>query len=87
MTRFISTRKGDTERGPMIWMRPDDALIRLVTDGELVRVISERHSELVELRVDESLTRGSVVVRDVLGAVPSQTVRVVKPDTDAGHYA
>jgi len=28
------------------------------------------------------LTRGDVVLRDVLGAAPSEVVRVVKPDLD-----
>lgn len=83
--KFIATRKGDAERGPKIWMRPDDALIRLVTDGELVRVISGRYSDLAEMEVDETLPRGMVVVRDILGTAPSEVVRVVKPDTDAGH--
>ena len=30
---FIATRAGDAERGPLVRMRPDDALIRLVTEG------------------------------------------------------
>jgi hypothetical protein len=28
------------------------------------------------------LTRGDVVLRDVLGAAPSEIVRVIKPDLD-----
>jgi hypothetical protein len=79
---FIATRKGDAERGPLVRMRADDALVRLVTPGELVRVVSERRSELAVLEVDDSLPRGGVVLRDVVGASPSEIVRVVKVDTD-----
>lgn len=81
---FIATRKGDPERGPMVRMRPDDALIRLVTDGELVRVVSDRRQELAVLETDESLPRGGVVLRDVAGASISDIVRVIKLDTDTG---
>ena len=61
-------------------MRPDDALVRLVTAGELVRVVSERRSELAVLEMDESLPRGGVVLRDVVGASPSELVRVLRVD-------
>lgn len=80
---FISSRPGDAERGPMVRLRSDDALIRLVTGHELVRVVSDRRSELAELQIDDSLPRGSCVLRDVVGAAPSELVRVVKVDTDA----
>lgn len=80
---FISTRPGDPERGPLVRMRPDDALIRLVTHGELVRVVSERRQEIAVLETDESLARGSVVLRDVVGASISEIIRVIKLDTDA----
>lgn len=85
---FIATSPGDAERGPMVRMRPEDALIRLVTDGELVRVVSARHSELAVLQVDDSLPRGGVIVRDVLGASPSEIVRIIKLDMDTpGRFA
>ncbi len=83
---FIATRKGDAERGPMIRMRPEDALIRLVSDGELVRVVSDRRSELAVLVVDDTLPRGGVILRDVAGVSPSEIVRVLKPDTDGLRY-
>lgn len=83
---FIATRPGDPDRGPMIRMRPEDALIRLVTDGELVRVVSDRRSELAVLQVDDTLPRGGVILRDVAGASPSEIVRVLKPDTDSLRY-
>ena len=83
---FVATRTGDAERGPMIRMRPEDALIRLVSDGELVRVVSDRRSELAVLVVDDTLPRGGVILRDVAGASPSEIVRVLKPDTDGLRY-
>ncbi len=84
---FIATRSGDPERGPMVRMRPDDALIRLVSDGELVRVVSERRSEIAVLEIDETVPRGGVVLRDVAGASPSEIVRIVKMETDTHRYA
>ena len=79
---FISTRKGDPERGPLVRMRPDDALVRLISEGELVRVVSERRSELAVLAIDETLPRGGVVLRDVLGAAPSEIIRILRVDTE-----
>ena len=81
---FISSRPGDAERGPMIRLRSEDALVRLVTGHELVRVVSDRRSELAELQIDDSLPRGSCVLRDVVGATVSELVRVIKLDTDTG---
>jgi hypothetical protein len=77
---FVATRAGDAERGPLVRMRPDDALIRLVSDGELVRVVTARRSELAVLQIDDSLPRGGVVLRDVVGASPSEVVRIIKLD-------
>ena len=69
---FIATRPGDAERGPQVRLRSEDALIRLVTDGELVRVVSERRSELAVLVVDDTIQRGGVVLRDVVGTAISE---------------
>ncbi|MCZ8203527.1 molybdopterin dinucleotide binding domain-containing protein [Gemmatimonas sp.] len=77
---FIGTRKGDPDRGPMVRMRPDDALVRLVTAGDLVRVVSDRCSELAVLEIDESLPRGAVVLRDVVGASLADVIRVLRVD-------
>lgn len=82
VVRLIATRIGDAERGPMIWMRSDDAAHRLLVDGELVWVYGPRRHELATLRVDDSLPRGDVVLRDIAGASPSEVVRVTKPDLD-----
>ena len=81
---YIATRAGDAERGPMLRMRPDDALIRLVSEGELVRIVTDRRQELAVLEIDDTLVRGTVVLRDVLGASLSEIIRVVKLDTDRG---
>jgi hypothetical protein len=80
---FVSTRTGDAERGPQIRMRSDDAVIRLVSAGELVRVLTPRRAELAEVAIDDTLPRGGVVLRDVVGASPSELVRIVRLDTDA----
>ncbi len=83
---FIATHAGDPERGPMLRMRPDDALIRLVSEGELVRIVTDRRQELAVLEIDDTLARGTVVLRDVLGASLSEIIRVVKIDTDRGSF-
>jgi anaerobic selenocysteine-containing dehydrogenase len=75
---FIATRKGDAERGPMVRMRPDDALVRLVTAGDLVRVVSARRSELAVLELDDTLPKGGVVLRDVAGAAVSEIIRILR---------
>jgi anaerobic selenocysteine-containing dehydrogenase len=80
---FIATRRGDPERGPKVWMRADDALIRLLTDGEMVRIISPHRQELATVGIDDSLDRGCAVVRDVVGVQLAEVIRVVKPDFDA----
>jgi hypothetical protein len=84
VTAFISTRRGDADRGPLIRMRSDEAWRRLLTDGELVWVYGPRRHELATLQIDDSLPRGAAVVRDIPGIAPSETVRVIKVDLDAG---
>lgn len=80
---YIGTRKGDAKRGPMVRLRPEDALVRLLMPGELVRVVSERRSELAELEVDESVPKGGAILRDVAGAAVSEIIRVVRIDPDS----
>ncbi len=79
---FVATRRGDPERGPMVSMNANEASLRLLTDGELVWVKGPRRQELAELRIDDALPRGGVVVRDIAGVAVSEVVRVVKPDVD-----
>jgi len=79
---YVATRRGDQDRGPQVRMRADEAAVRLLTDGELVRVEGPRRQEFAVLRVDDELPRGAVVVRDVAGVAPSEVVRVRKVDTE-----
>jgi hypothetical protein len=79
---LVATRPGDAERGPMIRMRPEDARFRLIFDGELVWVYGPRRHELAVVAIDDSLPRGSVVLRDVAGTAPSETIRIFKVDAD-----
>lgn len=79
---FIATRKSDTERGPLLRIRPDDAESRSVDDGELVWVYGPRRHELAPVVYDESLPRGGVVVRDLAGLAVTEIVRLVKMDID-----
>ncbi len=79
---LIATRRGDPERGPVVWLRPDDAQFRLLTEGELAWVHTPRRNELAEVRIDESLTRGTTALRDIFGASVSEIVTITKPDLD-----
>ncbi len=79
---FVSTRKGDAERGPQVRMRSSEARFRLVQDGELVRVRGPRRHELAVLVIDESIPEGHVALRDVAGVTVTESVTVVKPDMD-----
>jgi anaerobic selenocysteine-containing dehydrogenase len=80
--RFIATRQGDAERGPMVTMHSLDAADRLLNEGELAWVYGPRRHELAEVRLDDTLKRGDVVLRDVAGSSPSEIIRVIKPDMD-----
>lgn len=80
---LVATRSGDLERGPMVTMNPVDAQSRLLTDGELAWVYGPRRHELATVRIDAATRLGNVVLRDIIGASPSESVRVVKPDLDS----
>jgi anaerobic selenocysteine-containing dehydrogenase len=82
VAELVATRRGDPDRGPMVVMNPRDARDRLLTDGELAWVYGPRRQELATVHIDDEMRLGDVVLRDVLGAAPSETVRVVKPDLD-----
>lgn len=66
----------------MVIMSLPDARSRLLTDGELAWVYGPRRHELAEVRIDLDTREGDVVLRDIVGARPSEIVRVVKPDLD-----
>jgi anaerobic selenocysteine-containing dehydrogenase len=80
--RLVASRWGEQDRGPMVWMHPDDARTRLLVDGELAWVYGPRRHELATVRVDPEQRKGDVALRDVAGASPSEIVRVIKPDMD-----
>ena len=80
---YVSTKKGDAERGPLVKMRPAEARIRLIQDGELVWVAGPRRSELAELVIDDSLPEGSCYLRDIAGVAHGEYVTVSKPDMDS----
>jgi anaerobic selenocysteine-containing dehydrogenase len=79
---LIATRSGDAERGPLVVMNPKDATARLLNDGELAGVYGPQRHELATVRLDPEAPVGDVVLRDIVGARPSEIVRVVKPDLD-----
>lgn len=82
VAQLIATRPGDDERGPLVIMNEDDARSRLLTNGELAWVYGPRRHELATVVIDEAVRRGDVILRDIIGASPSEIVRVVKPDLD-----
>ena len=82
---FRSTRPGDAERGPQIRMRSEDAVARMLVDGELAWVYGPRRHELAVLAVDDTVPRGGVILRDIAGVAPSELVRVYKPGFDRPH--
>ena len=82
VSRFIATRAGDPERGPMVVLNPADAADRLLNEGELAWVYGPRRQELAEVRLDATLKPGDVIVRDIAGVAPSEIIRVIKPDLD-----
>lgn len=91
VSRFIATRMRDSERGPQVRIRADDARDRLLLEGELAWVHGPRRQELATVLYDDTLRRGEVALRDVPGASPSELVRIIKPDLDShtrrGHFA
>lgn len=82
VARVFGTRRGEADRGPLILLNSDEASLRLLVDGELVRVHGPRRHEIAVFRLDDSVPRGYAVVRDVAGLVPSEIVRVSKLETD-----
>ncbi len=84
VSQYIATHSGETDRGPLIRLHSTEARKRLVEDGELVWVYTPRRHELAVLIVDDSVSPGTVVARDILGVAPAEIIRVVKHDFDAG---
>ena len=88
---FVATRGGDTDRGPQIRLRSEEARLRALLDGELVWLYGPRRHELAPVCIDDTVPRGGVVVRDIAGVTVTEIVRLVKPNLDArperGAYA
>jgi hypothetical protein len=84
VVRFVATRPGDPDRGPLVRLNAAEAAQRLLVDGELVYVIGPKRRELVPLVVDDTVRRGEVHARDIAGILLTDIVRVVKPDLDRG---
>jgi anaerobic selenocysteine-containing dehydrogenase len=80
---LVATSTRDSDRGPAVFMHPENARERLLMDGELAWVYGPRRHELATVRVADDVVLGDVVLRDVVGASPSELVRVVKPDLDS----
>lgn len=88
VTELVATRTGDPERGPAVFLHPSDASSRLLLEGELAWVYGPRRHELATVHLDERVRVGNAVLRDILGASPSESVRVIKPDLDSrGRFA
>ena len=80
---FIASRRDATDRGPQVRLRADAARERMLIDGELALVEGPRGQQLAQVRIDDAVPRGGVVVRDMAGMSPSEIVYVMKPDLDA----
>lgn len=79
---FVATRSGDADRGPEVRLQAYEAQLRMVHDGELVWVYGPRRHDLATVRIDETVPRGGVVARDILGLAPSEIVRLVRVSSE-----
>jgi hypothetical protein len=77
---LIATRRGDPERGPEVRINGNEARLRQLADGALCWVVGPRRQEIATLRIADDLPRGAAVLRDVLGAAPSEVIRLRKVD-------
>jgi anaerobic selenocysteine-containing dehydrogenase len=83
VARLLATSARDTDRGPAVFIHPENARERLLIDGELAWVYGPRRHELAQVHVSEDVPFGEVILRDLFGASPSEIVRVIKPDLDS----
>ncbi len=79
---YVATRKSDLERGPQVRLSGVDARFRMLADGELAWVRGARGQQLAEVLIDDTLPQHACGLRDIPGILPSEAVRVVKPDLD-----
>lgn len=84
VVRFVGTRTGDPDRGPLVRINANEATQRLLLDGELVYVEGPRRRELATLVIDDTIRRGEAHVRDIAGIVLTDIIRVRRPEFDRG---
>lgn len=77
---FIATRVSDADRGPEIRMQAYEAHVRTIHEGELVWIYGPRSHNLATVRIDDSLPRGGVVVRDIVGLAVTEIITLVRID-------
>lgn len=82
VVEFMSTRRGDADRGPLVRLRSNEAQKRLLEDGEYAWIYGPRRHELARIAIDDSVPRGAVAVRDVAGVAPSEIVTIIKVELD-----
>jgi hypothetical protein len=82
VTEYVSTRRGDEERGPMLRINSAEAKIRLIQDGELAWVQGPRRKELAVVVIDDEMPVRAIALRDIAGVALSEHVTVTKPDLD-----
>jgi hypothetical protein len=79
---YVATHRGDAERGPQVRLRHEEAVMRQLSEGELIWVYGPRRHDLAPVVIDDEVPRGGVVVRDIAGLTVSEIVRLQKPDFD-----
>jgi hypothetical protein len=82
VVEYIATRKDDIDRGPQVRLSGVDARFRMLTDGELAWVRGARGQQLAEVLIDDAYPEHTCGLRDIPGVLPSESVRIVKPDLD-----
>jgi anaerobic selenocysteine-containing dehydrogenase len=83
VAKYIATRKDEPQRGPRVWLHPNDAKRRLLVDGELAWVQGSRGQQLATVEIDPTVAEHTCTIRDVAGVTLSEAVRVTKPDLDS----
>ncbi|MEO6778606.1 MAG: hypothetical protein ABI194_04065 [Gemmatimonadaceae bacterium] len=80
---YIATRRDDAVRGPQVRLSGVDARFRMLAEGELAWVRGARGQQLAEVSIDDAFPQHTCGLRDIPGVLPSESVRVVKPDLDS----
>jgi hypothetical protein len=79
---YVATRAKDAERGPLVRLRSDEAALRALKEDELVWVYGPRRHDLAPVKIDDTVPRGGVIVRDLAGVTLTEIVRLVKATAD-----